>query len=245
MNRILVSLFSLLLLSACSSSSFFNDTFQGALSGNISESRKPLHLSGGNFDQNSKSFYWYTRTLSRPIDASDYVRFNNGSWYKTSYSWKSGVLRELVREGEKQASNSELKPYLIHIRFSAEGEAIYQRYRLDNKVLPLDQEDLSLYVNQSKVLMKTVDQQYQDKQQLVQGIWDGSVFETCQGKRFSHLTLSQGQLPAAVYERVKKLNSYVAFIGRVDSSKDSVFIDQLLSLEKASHGCIQRTQLSL
>ena len=63
---------------------------------------------------------------------------------KVAISGKMARLKRLFVKGEVQQSSDGLKPFLVHIRFSSEGEAIYQRYRLDNQILPLNQKDLDL-----------------------------------------------------------------------------------------------------
>ncbi|MCV5838969.1 DUF1481 domain-containing protein, partial [Escherichia coli] len=66
-------------------------------------------------------------------------------WYKSDYRWDEGELRELIRKGEQIDAKQKLVPFQIHIRFNKDGEAIYQQYRVNRKVLPLQREQLDRY----------------------------------------------------------------------------------------------------
>ncbi|MFA0372778.1 DUF1481 domain-containing protein, partial [Vibrio sp. 10N.222.54.F6] len=75
--------------------------------------------------------------LTQPHTSADYVTMGDYGWYKTDYAWSEYVLREFVREGELRDDSLSLVPYRVHVRFNQSGEAVYQQYRLDGKVLPL------------------------------------------------------------------------------------------------------------
>ncbi|MGO2342095.1 DUF1481 domain-containing protein [Vibrio litoralis] len=240
MKRSLFSILVLSLLAGCSSPGSWTDHISSKFSGSV----ESAELSGGELAGTSKAFYWYTRALSKPKVASDYVQLSDNAWYKSSYQWQDGTIKEIVREGEVQQSSDGLKPFLVHIRFSSEGEAIYQRYRLDNQVLPLNQKDLDYYSQQAADLVEKVDDIHDQGFELIQGVWNGSTFDSCDGVQYSNLQFDQAaNLPISVRERINSLNSYAAFIGYKDKKSKTVTVEKLLSLDEPAHGCIQRAHL--
>ncbi|OEF29384.1 DUF1481 domain-containing protein [Vibrio rumoiensis] len=234
MKRLILPVISLLLLAGCSS-------WQSKFSGSV----EPVNLSGGAYDGQDKSFYWLTRALSSPRSASDYVQQPDRAWYKSSYQWQDGTLKEIVREGEMRQPDQSLKPFLVHIRFSADGEAIYQRYRVDNQILPLNQSDLKRYSQDADNLVEKVDDLNSQGLSLVQGVWDGNTFESCDGVQYKNVDYQEASLPITVVERLNDFTSYAAFIGTRDKKSKTVVVNNLLVLDKASHGCIERSHLIL
>lgn len=239
MQRIILSLLFLLLLAGCSSTLSWQDQISGKLRGSV----ESVNLSGGAYDGQMKSFYWFTRAMSKPQTASDFVELPDNAWYKTSYQWQDGTIKEIVREGEMVQQNQALEPFLVHIRFSAEGEAIYQRYRVNNQVLPLNQNDLNGYAQDARKLVETVERLNSQGLRLIQGVWDGQIFESCDGVQYKNVKFKEASLPIMVKQRLNGLTSYAAFIGRSNKRTKTVTVENLLVLEKASHGCIQRPHL--
>ncbi len=224
---VFISLF-IALLTGCSSSSDFNverysDITAGVLTDDVS------------------SLLWLTQNqLGVPHSAADYVVSNKTGWYKTEYRWEDNTLRALVREGEKLNSDQKLVPFRVHVRFNQAGDAIYQQYRIDGRVLPLQNEAFSRYINQAKELVKKAQQQARSREQLIQGYWRGQYFETCAGRKYSSVQFTQA-LPNAVMQRLATMNSYAAFTGKLQRSK--LEVDKLLIMDDESHQCITRPKL--
>lgn len=239
MKRIFLPIVSLLLLAGCSSTLSWQDQISRKFSGSV----EAVNLSGGAYDGQMKSFYWFTRAMSKPQTASDFVELPDNAWYKTSYQWQDGTIKEIVREGEMLQSDQALKPFLVHIRFSTEGEAIYQRYRVNNQVLPLNQNDLNGYAQDASKLVETVENLNSQGLKLIQGVWDGQTFESCDGVQYKNVEFEEASLPIMVKQRLNGLTSYAAFIGSSNKRSKTVTVENLLALEKVSHGCIQRSHL--
>lgn len=194
---------------------------------------------GGETAGDTTSFYWYSERQNAPVSASDYVVSQRFGWYQSSYRWDEGELREVIREG-MQPKARQLVPYRVQIRFDKNGDAIYQHYRVDGKVLPLNQNQLARYQQQAGELTGKIRQQHSQGLTLVQGIWDGEVFESCSGIDYRHLEFNQ-TLPDFVVNRLSSLDSYVAFLGSAE--KDTVRIETILTLDDDSHDCIKRPAL--
>lgn len=240
MKRPIFSILLLSLLAGCSSPGSWTEHISSKFSGSV----EPVDLSGGELNGQSKAFYWYTRALAKPTTGSDYVMLPGQAWYKSSYQWQDGTIKEIVREGEMHQNGRDLEPFLVHIRFSTEGEAIYQRYRVDNQILPLNQADLDYYAQQAKALVSKVDNIHGQGYELIQGIWNGATFESCDGGQYNHLKFEHElNMPEMMKQRLSNLSSYAAFIGETDKKSKTVTVSQLLSLEKADHGCVQRAHL--
>ena len=197
-------------------------------------------LSGGQILGDATSLYWSTeRVTGQPVSASDYVTIGDYGEYQTEYRWEEGVLRELVREGS-ELRNNELLPFRLHIRFNREGDAIYQRYRVDGNVLPVNSTQLvQLKQDASRA---TEVSQIQSKQgfDLIQGHWDGQKLETCAGVTFSEVSFNQ-PMPQVLMSRLATLDSYVALVGTARSER--IEVEDLLILDDDSRDCISRPEL--
>ncbi len=109
---------------------------------------------GGQTLGDATSLYWYTERLTKPFSAADYVNMNDYGWYKSNYRWSGDTLREFVREGVQNEIESGSVNYRIHVRFNKDGEAIYQQYRRNGKVLPIKRAQLENYQREATYLWK-------------------------------------------------------------------------------------------
>ncbi len=186
------------------------------------------------------SLYWFTDRLSIPLSAADYVVAGDYGWYQSQYRWEEGTVRELIREGEQLKGNQGLVPYKLHVRFNQQGEAVYQQYRLDGKVLPMKNAMLSQLLGEANNVATKTKKQHKDGLELIQGYWDGSEFETCSGEEYHKLAFNQS-LPSFVVERLAGIDSFVAFVGSKEG--DKLVIEDLLMLKDDNQSCIERPKL--
>ncbi|USD65436.1 DUF1481 domain-containing protein [Vibrio sp. SCSIO 43136] len=219
----------------------------GCASGDkIVQANQTSELSGGQTIGDSTSLYWYTKALSGPVAASDYVTSGDYGHYATEYRWQSGVLRELIREGKRlkesaAGQNPELIPYKIHIRYSNDGEAVYQQNRVDGRVLPLKPEQILQLQQEAQTVIDITESQNKTNLSLIQGYWDGDEFETCDDRDFSNLEFNQ-TLPSFVVNRLATVDSYVAFVGKQEL-ESTLSVQQLLMLAEDNFDCIERPRL--
>lgn len=197
------------------------------------------NYTGGQTMGDATSLYWYTERLTFPYTAADHVTAGDYGWYKTDYRWDEGELRELIREGE-QLKSAELVPYRIHVRFNKNGDAVYQQYRLDGKVLPLKADKIAWLKQEALHIVEKTKQQSSNGTRLIQGYWDGSSFDTCSGKNYEQVEFN-ATLPSFVVNRLAAVDSYAAFIGSTRSNK--VVVEELLMLSDDSYDCIERPSL--
>ncbi|MEG3222669.1 DUF1481 domain-containing protein [Vibrio gigantis] len=195
---------------------------------------------GGQVMGDATSFYWVTNKLTQPHTSADYVTVGDYGWYQTDYAWSEGVLREFIREGEQRNSSNELVPYRVHVRFNKSGEAVYQQYRIDSKILPIQVKQLENYQKEAESVLETTMKQNDEGLRLVQGYWDGSSFKTCAGGEFDRIEFNQ-TLPSFVINRLASVESYAAFLGSDSLGKMSV--EELLMLAEDSHDCVVRPSL--
>ena len=196
------------------------------------------HFSGGKVVGDASSLYWMTEKLTRVSTAADYVTMGEHGWFQSDYRWDEGELRELIRKGEQVDTKQELVPFQIHIRFNKDGEAVYQQYRVNRKVLPLQHDQLERYKAEANDVVASVKVQSRNNQSLIQGYWNGQSFETCKGKVFSTLEFNQ-TLPKFIIERLSSVDSYVAFVGK--QSRNKAMVDELLMLN--DDDCVSRPKL--
>lgn len=204
---------------------------------------KSVTLTGGQIQGNTTSYYWYTRSLQRSITASDYVITGDNKWYKTSYRWEKNTLIEVIREGERLDSDNELIPYRMHVRYNGNGEAVYQRYNKDGRILPLMPSQLAQFQEQSTHLITKVEALNKDDIKLFQGEWDGEIFYSCDGKEYDQLDFNQ-ILPNFVVARLSGLDSFISFLGQeTRRDKKAVKMSELLLLTDDSYSCVERPEL--
>lgn len=197
-------------------------------------------MTGGQSLGDATSYYWYTEQLGFPYSASDYVSSGDYGWYQSDYRWRDGVIREIVREGEQLKLKQGLLPYKLHLRFNTKGEAVYQQYRLDGKVLPFPSEQIALVKKESDHIKTTVKKQHLKGLKLIQGHWDGKEFRTCSGEKYQSLEFDNN-LPSVVVERLIGLESYAAFLGTNTLSK--LKVTELYSLKDKDESCVSRPVL--
>ncbi|MEZ9320516.1 DUF1481 domain-containing protein [Vibrio sp. 10N.286.51.E5] len=195
---------------------------------------------GGQVMGDATSFYWVTNKLTQPHTSADYVTVGDYGWYQTDYAWSEGVLREFIREGEQRNSSNELVPYRVHVRFNKSGEAVYQQYRIDSKILPIQAKQLENYQKEATSVLETTTKQHDGGLRLIQGYWNGSSFKTCAGGEFDRIEFNQ-TLPGFVIDRLASVESYAAFLGSDLLGKMSV--EELLMLAEDSHDCVVRPSL--
>lgn len=228
MKKILLSALVGVLVTGCSS---------GPSTANLEQFSE---YTGGRSMGDATSLYWYTERLSNPFTAADYVTAGDYGWYKTSYRWSEAQLRELVREGEQRNDDQELVSYRIHVRFNKNGEAVYQQYRLDGRVLPVSRDKLAWLKQEALDIATISKQQEKDGLELIQGYWDGSTFETCSENNYSTIEFNQ-TLPSFVVDRLSSVDNYIALLGSTRGNK--VTVKELLMLAEDSQDCIERPNL--
>ncbi|GEM77249.1 DUF1481 domain-containing protein [Vibrio sagamiensis] len=198
------------------------------------------HSSGGEVAGDATSLYWMTERLKRITMVSDSVNMGDFGSYQSDYRWSDGELRELIRKGEQLNAKHGLVPFQIHIRFNKDGDAIYQQYRMDGKVLPLQRDQLEHYKKKANDVVELVQKQSRDDQSLIQGYWDGVMFKTCGGRELATLEFKQN-LPKFVMDRLASVDSYIAFIGK--ESRNTATVDELLILNDNDFDCVPRPKL--
>lgn len=204
---------------------------------------KSVTLTGGQIQGDATSFYWYTRRLQQSLNASDYVTMGDYGWYQTTYRWEKNILVEAVREGEMLDSTDGLIPYMMHVRYNGNGEAVYQRYRKNGRIFPLMPTQLAQFQDQSTYLVAKVEGLNKDDISLFQGEWDGETFNSCDGKQYSQLEFNQ-ILPNFVVARLSGLDSFISFLGEEKNRDKKILkMSELLLLTDDSYKCVIRPEL--
>ncbi|MGX9418692.1 DUF1481 domain-containing protein [Vibrio sp. RC27] len=188
---------------------------------------------GGSRMGDATSFFWYTENFSLPYEGSDYVTSTNDQWYQTHYRWLESNVSEIVREGSVIVDDK-LVPFSLNLRFNSKGEAVYQQYRVDRKVKPLQANALKAYLKQAEAIAETT--KAQRGLALIQGYWDGKQFETCSGEEYDKLEFNK-TLPSFVIDRLANVDNYLAFMGSVKIGE--AYIEELLMLADDGHDCVK------
>lgn len=193
---------------------------------------------GGLSMDNATRLYWYTEYQNRPVRGSDYVLLGDNGWYQTSYRWEEGQVREVVREG-MQLKDNELVPYRTHLRFNPQEEAVYQQFRVDGKILPLNHQQRDDYLQQAQRLSTLSKEQDRQGVSLFQGFWNGQMFATCSGRQFSQVVFE-----ANVAETISQglaAEHYMLLLGK--ANKSELQVGEVLVAADSDHVCIERPEL--
>ena len=190
--------------------------------------------SGGRAAGDVTHFYWYNEFQSMPDNAADKVLMGDNGWYISQYRWQSGALRELIREGVQQSV-----PYHLHVRFNAHGDAVYQQYRVNQRVVPLNASERSALLEQANQVISLSKQQAEQNLALYQGVWNGRRLKTCNGHRFTQLQLPDST-PDYVAQRFQQ-PIYVAFLARVNEAQ--LQVEQILRLDEPDTPCMVEPQV--
>ncbi|AUI87230.1 peptidylprolyl isomerase [Vibrio azureus] len=201
------------------------------------------HFSAGEVIEDGVQFYWLTEWLSRTSSAADYVMMGDKGAYQSDYRWSEGELRELMRTGTHLSAAHGLVPFQIHIRFNKKGEAIYQRYRVNGRILPLQQNQLDNYKMEAKSVVASVRKLSSRGESLIQGHWsDSSGFRSCHdGRKYSVSSLGQMSTMLANGNPPYSDKYYIAFTGQ--ESRYTVQANQLLMTKPNSFECVKRPTL--
>ncbi|PMH46220.1 hypothetical protein BCU68_02265 [Vibrio sp. 10N.286.49.B3] len=190
------------------------------------------------------SFYWYSEKLLKPLSGADYVVEGSSGWYKTDYRWNDNGLSELIREGEQRkgssrASRNKRVPYRVHVRFNQAGEAVYQQYRIDGKVYPLNSSQMAAYKEDAALLSSRVKASHKEGYTLIQGYWDGSDLKDCQHNPYAELSFTP-PLPNDAIRAALAQPSFVAFSGAEKGKR--IAVEKLILSDSLEHACVEKPQ---
>ncbi|GEA52078.1 peptidyl-prolyl cis-trans isomerase [Vibrio inusitatus NBRC 102082] len=206
----------------------------------LRQSAQISEYSGGEIDDSKTSLFWLTERFDSPESSSDDVIFKDNTWYKSYYTWDGDNLREISRTGERLSNSGDLIPFQMTLRFSGTGEAVYQRLRINGKVMPMRKQQIDDVKKQASDLIANGKNQQKQGLELIQGYWEEGVFVTCEGKTFTSIEF-KNQLPSLVIERLIDEDHFAAFVGEYKAKK--VVVDKMLMLKDGDYECIERPSL--
>ncbi|WP_041394558.1 DUF1481 domain-containing protein [Photobacterium profundum] len=223
--KLLVPLFSFLLLTGCVASSVPENPIA------------PIQtISGGEITGDTTSLYWYSHRQKRAIQLSEVLIGGDASKYQSDYRWREGKLREMKRQGT-QLHDDGLKSFTMHVRYDTEGNAVFQRYTVADTVLPLSDAQLTELKIQANTAIELVKNQNKQGKSLIQGRWAGNRFMRCGDNREFEVafqpTLSDSMLKQV---QAQSQDGFMAVNGKIQ--KKALIAEQLLLLKDNTQHCI-------
>lgn len=181
--------------------------------------------------------YWLDSQQGRPISLSEHVWQGDYGEYRGEYVWRDGQLRALKREGEQLADNTRV-PFSLHVRFDASGEPVFQRYRQDGAIIPLDSAALTRLYQESNQILDQVQSQIARNVSVLQGQRIGEYWVDCRGDR--QRWVFDDAIPPVVVSKLLQPGTFVIGAGNPGIGKDTIDALVLVRREKA---CLTRPQL--
>ncbi|MEZ8095833.1 DUF1481 domain-containing protein [Photobacterium swingsii] len=185
---------------------------------------------GGQTLGDTTSVYWYTHRQNRPIDLSEHVWMGDYGDYESVYRWRAGKLREVKRTGQQLQGDS-VKPFSLHVRYDTQGKAVFQRYLVDDIVLPLSDTQLHRYTEQAARALSTMRAQNKEGQRLVQGQWRDGTLVRCDDGKALKVTFTPA-LPDHLNKQLAAPQGgyFIAVVGKV--RRNEVTATELLLLQE-------------
>ncbi|UXI01138.1 DUF1481 domain-containing protein [Photobacterium sp. TY1-4] len=196
----------------------------------------PISTHATGYQQGAKTtLYWYTSQQNQPVKLAEVVTAEHSERYESEYRWRDGKLREIKRQGTRLGDEHYLVPFTLHLRYDAEGQAVYQRFTQDGSVLPLSDVELYAPIRQVDAALRVIAQQRKAGLSLVQGYWQQQHMILCGEQRAKSLTFNTvaAQAAASGHDRA---TGYMALTGKV--RRDSIEASQVLLLADNSQQCL-------
>lgn len=228
--KLLVPLFSFLLLTGCVASSVPENPIA------------PIQtISGGEVTGDTTSLYWYSHRQKRAIQLSEVLMVGDASQYQSDYRWREGKLREMKRQGT-QLHDDGLKSFTMHVRYDTEGNAVFQRYTVADTVLPLSDAELTELKIQANTAIDLVKNHSKQGTSLIQGRWAGNRFMRCGDNRELEVAF-QPILTNLMVKQVQaqSQDGFMAVNGKIQ--KKDLIAEQLLLLKDNTQQCIYPPKL--
>ncbi|WP_281223180.1 DUF1481 domain-containing protein [Photobacterium sanguinicancri] len=219
MKRSFLFLLSSFLLAGCESANIPNNP--------VSQIETDI---GGQVLGDTTSVYWYTHRQNRPVDLAEQVWMGDYGDYQSVYRWRAGKLREVKRAGQQLQGDS-VKPFSLHVRYDTQGKAVFQRYLVDEIVLPLSDAQLFRYTEQADRALDTMKAQSKEGERLVQGQWQNGTLVRCDDGKALKVTFTSVLPDNLTKQLASSQDSYfVALVGKVRRSE--VTASELLLLKE-------------
>nr|WP_086938918.1 DUF1481 domain-containing protein [Thaumasiovibrio occultus] len=165
-------LISLVLLSGCA-------RFGRAPSTAISP---PVTISGATQTETSSYLLWLERSVV-PLRLSVLSVDQRGAMAEGVYVWRNGLLREFKQQGSRWVAEQAL-PYALHVRYDTQGLPVYQRFEINERVMPLTEAELNQFFQEANNVADLVDSQHRDGLAVYQGRLVDGRFMSCDGVTF-------------------------------------------------------------
>ncbi|WP_413113816.1 DUF1481 domain-containing protein [Thaumasiovibrio sp. DFM-14] len=95
------------------------------------------------------------------------------------YLWREGLLREVEQQGHMDG-----KLYHLVVRYDTAGDPVYQRYLLNDKVMPLKEIELHKLYQQASDALQLARSTTAEGYELWQGYWTSEGYVDCKGSRY-------------------------------------------------------------
>ncbi|ELV7515999.1 DUF1481 domain-containing protein [Photobacterium damselae] len=189
------------------------------------------HLTGGITQNQTTALYWLDTQQNAPLKLFEQVNTLQNGHYQSEYQWQNGVLRQMSRTGV-QSYEEHMVPFSLTVRFDSKGNAIYQRYLVNEVTLPLAEPELAQISRYANEAVSVVKKQRKEGERLIQGHWQGQSFISCQtgtALPFHYQGNSKVQFTAPK-------QGYMALLG--SQSKQGVKAKQILWSASMNQDCV-------
>lgn len=166
------------------------------------------------------SIYWLEQKQAFPISLKSRVYVGDYGHYDSESTWRAGVLRELRQQGE-QFVDDEIQPFSLVLRFDDNGEAVYQRYRVGERVVPLSPSQIKTHQRSIEQSLGVVKALKAERARLIQGKMHNGELVACGSTRARNVAFDQ-PLPASVAKKIASGSHFIAALGKESATEISL-----------------------
>lgn len=196
----------------------------------------PIHTVTATIQSDETQIFWLKERQGKPEKLIALSLMEHDAKYSAEYRWFDGSVREIRGEGNVWI-DEKLTPKSLIIRYNTQGLAVYQNYRLDGDLLPIQNAELIRYFKHAEQALKKARELNKNKQNFFQGYWNDSVFEACENKDEKTLSFSES-VPKHFIQQMEEQSYFIAAIGQIGRKTNT--IEQIILLDPGRTDCFQR-----
>lgn len=186
----------------------------------------------------TKQILWLDERVNDPERLTQLVLVGDSEQYQTEYRWKDGTLREIERLRQKRV-DGELEQQVLQIRYDKNGQANYQKYLVNDEILPLNNTQLTRYYKEAEATLNLAHALIESNEFFFQGYIQHGKISQCVTEKNKLLTISDPLYASDIFDDKKQ---FLAAVGPSNFVRDVAEVVILLAGQ--DYACITRPEFN-